>query len=124
MTSTPSQGLVRSASESERLFFSISCPWKFRLSLRLDLLSLVQVLNIIRTDVGKGWWEGKASLKCTQIDTMILQELVRMGTQAFSPKPMWKKFQERVHIHSLHHTLDPLNKKAFPTSKHLKRPTS
>ena len=61
MTSTPSPGLVRSASESERLFFSFSCPWKFRRSLRLDYLGLVQVLNIMRTDVGKGWWEGKAS---------------------------------------------------------------
>ena len=82
------------------------------------------MLNIIRTDVGKGWWEGKASEKNAKIDTTIPQELVRMGTQAFSPKLMWKKFQERVHIHSLHHTLDPLIKKAFPPSKHPESPSS
>ena len=82
------------------------------------------MLNIIRTDVGKGWWEGKASEKNAKIDTTIPQELVRMGTQAFSPKLMWKKFQERVHIHMLHHALAPLIKKAFPPSKHPESPSS
>ena len=80
------------------------------------------MLNIIRTDVGKGWWEGKASEKNAKIDTTIPQELVRMGTQAFSPKLMWKKFQERVHIHSLHPTIPwpPSSRRLFLQASTLK----
>ena len=57
--------------------------------------NFVQVLNITRTDVGEGWWEGERVKKQLNIQRFSSkhcpQEPVQTGRLVSSRKPMWKK---------------------------------